>query len=42
MLMIDKGTGRNGRGRYFDHGILGETGWFMKLTTDWYVSDEIK
>jgi len=42
MLMFYRRTGRDGRGRYFDHGILGDTGWFMQLTTDWYVNDDMK
>ena len=29
--MIYRGTGRDGRGRYFDHSILGDTGWFNAI-----------
>jgi len=40
MLRIYEGMIGDGRLRYFDRGILGDT--FMKLTIDWHVNNEKK
>ena len=40
--MIYEGMDMDGRGTYCDRGITGDTGWFMKLTNDWYINDDMK
>ena len=42
MLMIHRAAARDRRGRNFDRGILGDTGWLMQLTIDRYVNDEMR